>query len=66
MKSPNPLKPGSKIAVTAFSSGVPKSLHERLDIVIGHLRSSGFEVLEGLCLRDDHKHVSAPAERRAQ
>ena len=65
MKYPAPLRPGSRIAITAFSSGVRASVHPRLDLVISDLRSRGFEVIEGQCLRQNHKHVSADAQQRA-
>jgi muramoyltetrapeptide carboxypeptidase LdcA involved in peptidoglycan recycling len=64
IRYPAPLKPGSTIAVTAPSSGVLPACHKRLDIAIAHLRSQGFHVLEGDCLRSDHKHVSGPKEKR--
>ncbi|OHU96404.1 LD-carboxypeptidase [Pseudoalteromonas byunsanensis] len=63
---PSALKPGSKIAVTAFSSGVDEAFHPRLELVLAHLRDKGFEVIEGKCLRDNFKHASAPPEQRAQ
>lgn len=66
MKYPNPLKKGSKIAITAFSSGVPEQCHQRLDIVIDNLKRLGFYVIEGQCLRKNLKHVSASRELRAQ
>ncbi|MCO7226616.1 S66 peptidase family protein [Pleionea sp. CnH1-48] len=66
MKYPRPLEKGSRIAVTAFSSGVCAPFHQRLDIVKSHLLSLGFEVVEGQCLRHDAGHVSASAEQRAQ
>ncbi len=63
---PAPLRPGDTIAVTAPSSGVGPELHRRLDVGISHLRRRGFEVLEGVCLRDDAgHHVSASKEARA-
>ncbi|CAH9059341.1 Microcin C7 self-immunity protein MccF [Pseudoalteromonas holothuriae] len=62
---PKALKLGSKIAVTAFSSGVPKACHPRLNIVLTHLQAQGFEVLEGQCLKHNIEHVSASAEQRA-
>lgn len=65
MKYPKPLKKGSKIAITAFSSGVAASCHQRLDIVLTHLKALGFEVIEGQCLREDVKHVSANKNQRA-
>ena len=63
---PAPLRPGDTIAVTAPSSGVPPVLQPRLDVAIAGLRRRGFEVVEGVCLRDrgDH-HVSASKEARA-
>lgn len=62
---PAPLQRGSRIAVTAPSSGVQASLQPRLDIVIDHLRAQGFEVEEGRCLRDERHSASAPAAARA-
>ncbi|MDN5717420.1 MAG: LD-carboxypeptidase [Janibacter sp.] len=63
---PAPLRPGDTIAVTAPSSGVAPALWPRLDAAIAHLRRRGFEVLEGVCLRDDaNHHVSASREARA-
>ncbi len=65
MKYPVPLGKGSRVAVTAFSSGVPSSLHKRLNIVIENLKKQDFEVIEGECLRENTKHVSACAKHRA-
>ena len=62
---PAPLKRGDLIAVTAPSSGVPQALHARLDLVLEHLRSQGFRVEEGHCLRDEVRSASASAEARA-
>ncbi|MGO1165869.1 MAG: S66 family peptidase [Janibacter sp.] len=63
---PAPLRPGDTIAITAPSSGVPTALWPRLDAAIAHLRRRGFEVLEGVCLRDrEGTHVSASREARA-
>lgn len=63
---PAPLRPGDTVAVTASSSGVPPALWPRLDAGIAHLRRRGFEVIEGVCLRDrDEHHVSASKEARA-
>lgn len=62
---PAPLQPGSRIAVTAPSSGVQAPLHRRLDIVINQLRTVGFEVAEGSCLRSEQHSASAPAAERA-
>lgn len=66
MLYPSPLKPGSRVAITAFSSGVPSEIHKRLDLVLDHLRSRGYEVVEGSCLRSDEFHVSADKYARAQ
>ncbi|MDN3610411.1 S66 family peptidase [Vibrio ostreicida] len=65
MKYPLPLMTGSKIAITAFSAGVPDKWHKRLDIVIANLKSQGFRVIEGQCLRRNKHHVSASASQRA-
>lgn len=63
---PAPLRPGDTIAVTAPSSGVAPALWPRLDVAIAGLRRRGFEVVEGVCLRDrDDHHVSASKEARA-
>ncbi|NYF99196.1 S66 family peptidase [Janibacter cremeus] len=63
---PAPLRPGDTIAVTAPSSGVTPELWPRLDAGIAYLRRAGFEVIEGVCLRDrDDHHVSASREARA-
>ncbi len=66
LRTPPPLHPGSLIAVSAPSSGVPAPLHARLDLVLGHLRARGFEVVEGATLRRQHKNASAPARERAE
>ncbi len=63
---PKPLKPGSLIAVTAPSSGVPGPLQARLDLVLGHLRTEGYSIIEGQCLRHEYKDASAPKEDRAR
>jgi len=63
---PAPLRPGDRIAITAPSSGVAGPALQRLDLVIAHLRSRGYDVVEGRCLRDDHKDMSAPREERAK
>ncbi len=65
LRFPPPLRPGDRIAVTAPSSGVPASLHRRLEIVLGHLRAQGFVVEEGGCMRDEQAGASAPAAARA-
>ncbi|KEQ16816.1 S66 family peptidase [Endozoicomonas numazuensis] len=65
MKYPAPLKSGSRVAITAFSSGVSEPYHARLDQCLEDLRSQGLEVVEGKCLRSDKNYVSAPLEQRA-
>ncbi|MCF6440501.1 LD-carboxypeptidase [Pseudoalteromonas luteoviolacea] len=64
MLYPAAIKPGNRIAITAFSSGVPKACHARLDIVLNDLSKRGFHVVEGQCLRDNQLHVSASTELR--
>ncbi|WP_415721250.1 S66 family peptidase [Photobacterium ganghwense] len=63
---PRPLAAGSKIAVTAFSSGVEAECHPRLNKVLANLRAQGFDVIEGQCLRQNIKHASASKAQRAQ
>lgn len=62
---PAPLVAGSRVAVTAPSSGVEPPLHRRLDLVIGHLRAQGFQVEQGRCLREQWQGASASANERA-
>ncbi len=62
---PAPLQPGSRIAVTAPSSGVEPPLHPRLDLAIAHLQAQGFGVEEGRCLRAEVHSASAGAQERA-
>jgi muramoyltetrapeptide carboxypeptidase LdcA involved in peptidoglycan recycling len=62
---PKPLAPGALIAVTAPSSGVSGAAIARLDLVLENLRRRGYRVLEGNCLRAQHKDASAPALDRA-
>lgn len=64
---PKPLRPGDLIAVTAPSSGVSGGALARLDLVLAGLRERGYRVVEGQCLRAEHKDASAPlAERTAE
>jgi muramoyltetrapeptide carboxypeptidase len=63
---PRPLKTGDTIGVTALSSGVEKPAQQaRLDLILSQWRSRGFQMLEGQCLREDKKNISAPAKDRA-
>lgn len=66
MKYPAPLRPGSRIAITAFSSGVSEPCHPRLDRCLDDLRAQGFIVVEGQCLRSNQHYVSAPLKKRAR
>jgi muramoyltetrapeptide carboxypeptidase LdcA involved in peptidoglycan recycling len=63
---PKPLRTGDRIGVTAPSSGVTGPALQRLDLVLAHLESRGYDVVEGRCLRDDYKDTSAPREQRAK
>ncbi|MEJ6476226.1 S66 peptidase family protein [Pseudoalteromonas piscicida] len=65
MKYPKPLKTGSKIAITAFSAGVPAAMHARLDNALNYLAQQGFELVIGECLRENHNYVSADVKTRA-
>ncbi len=65
MRYPAPLIAGSKIAITAFSSGVAKPFQPRLDIVLAGLTAAGYQVIEGRHLRQNQQHSSAPAFERA-
>lgn len=62
---PAPLQSDSRIAISAFSSGVPFNLHPRLDRVINDLKQRDFDIIEGQCLRNDEKFVSADKYARA-
>lgn len=65
IRYPAALKPGDLIVVSAPSSGVEPPLQPRLDRVIAHLRSQGFRVEEGQCLRNEARSASASAAARA-
>ena len=65
IRYPPPLKVGDLVVVTAPSSGVEAPLHPRLDLTLAHLRSQGFRVEEGRCLRQETRSASAPATQRA-
>jgi len=62
---PAPLQAGSRVFVTAPSSGVAPPHHARLDHVLDTLRARGWVVEEGRCLRSEHQNASAPADERA-
>lgn len=61
---PAPLVPGDVVGVTSPSSGVPESLHERLEVALESVRAAGFEIEMGTCM-DGSGVVSAPAADRA-
>jgi muramoyltetrapeptide carboxypeptidase LdcA involved in peptidoglycan recycling len=65
IRYPKPLAPGDLIAITAPSSGVSAPFHRRLDRAIDSLRQRGYRVVEGACLRQQHKQASATPELRA-
>jgi len=62
---PKPLSPADLIAVTAPSSGVEGAALARLDLVLANLRNRGYRVIEGECLRSQHKDASASSKDRA-
>lgn len=62
---PKPLHAGDLIAITAPSSGVSGPALARLDLVLSHLRSLGYRIVEGECLRNEYKNASAAREKRA-
>lgn len=66
MQYPTPLKAGSVIAITAFSAGISTQHEARYQDVKAGLQSKGFKIIEGECLRGNHKHVSAPLLQRAE
>jgi muramoyltetrapeptide carboxypeptidase LdcA involved in peptidoglycan recycling len=63
---PKPIQKGSTIGVTAPSNGVKPKHEARLNLALKHLELRGFSYLEGKCLRDDKKSVSANAQQRAE
>ncbi|MBY0446146.1 MAG: LD-carboxypeptidase, partial [Burkholderiales bacterium] len=65
IRFPKPLKAGDLIAVTAPSSGVSGAALARLDLALDHLRSQGFRIVEGECLRQEYKNASAERSARA-
>jgi muramoyltetrapeptide carboxypeptidase len=66
IRFPVALRDGARIGVTAPASGVDPDLHPRLDLALQRLRSLGFEVREGACLRSNAGAASAPPQQRAQ
>jgi muramoyltetrapeptide carboxypeptidase LdcA involved in peptidoglycan recycling len=53
VKYPKPLKSGSRIAICAFSSSVPRECYARLDRAVAFLQDQGFDVIEGKTVRDE-------------
>ena len=62
---PAPLLAGSRVFVTAPSSGVAEPLWPRLDLTIAHLRQQGFVVEEGSLPRKTAVCASGSAAERA-
>lgn len=62
---PAPLKSGSKIALTAFSSGIAPEHQARFRLVLDYLHSFGFITVQGECFVGQQKQASASAEQRA-
>jgi len=57
--------PAISSAGTAPSSGVARPAIARLEVVLSHVRSQGYCVIEGECLRGQNKDASAPPTQRA-
>lgn len=62
---PEPLTIGSRIAITAFSSGVTPTFEARLSLCISHLQQQGFEIVEGDMLRQPDEIYCQSAQLRA-
>ncbi len=62
---PEPLRKGSRIAVTAFSAGIADTHERRFSEIVRTLEERGYEVIVGDCLKGEHKHVSPSKEMRA-
>jgi len=65
MYYPAPLTQGCVIAITAFSGGIKAQYEARYQHVIEGLKTKGFVIKEGQCLRGNKQYVSAPAAQRA-
>jgi len=65
MYYPAPLTQGCVIAITAFSGGIKAQHEARYQHVIEGLKTKGFVIKEGQCLRGNKQYVSAPAAQRA-
>ena len=66
MKYPKPLKHESKIAITAFSSGINQSHLPRFNEIKRALENRGLEVIVGNCLMQQGKQASSSKEERAK
>ncbi|ATA23675.1 peptidase U61 [Brenneria goodwinii] len=66
IRFPSKLIPGDLIAITAPSTGVPRTLHPRLELAKNALKKRGFSVIEGNCLRSEYKNKSANRISRAK
>jgi muramoyltetrapeptide carboxypeptidase len=62
---PKPLLAGDPIVGTALSTGVSRLAIARLEVVLSHVRSQGYHVIEGERLHGQHKDASAPPTQRA-
>ncbi|MDP3517608.1 MAG: LD-carboxypeptidase [Pseudohongiella sp.] len=62
---PQPLRQGSRIAITAFSAGIAETHKKRFSEIVRTLENRGYEVIIGNCLNNSPKHVSASKEARA-
>lgn len=63
--TPKPLAKGSRLAVTAFSSGIKEAYRPRLDVVIKQFQQRGIDVVLGSCLVQGVAPASASAQERA-
>lgn len=63
---PKPLIKGSKVAITAPSSGVHSKFDLRLKAAILNLEKQGLRIVQGQCLHGNKKSASASAEKRAE
>ena len=60
---PKAVKPGATIGITAPSSGIAPDLEKRLQFCIERIRSAGFRIKEGRCLRSEGIVSASSAER---
>lgn len=62
---PEPLRHGSRIAITAFSAGISDVHERRFSEIVRTLEARSYQVIIGECLKGSHKHASASKEARA-